>query len=96
MASRVTYKFKSATASDTVIFEGIYISVGELKRAIVEKKGLSRDHAAELLLSEAQSGRGSRAAAAGAAALKAQTPNSALRVRVAPARAVRPCVSRAR
>ena len=65
MASRVTYKFKSATASETVIFEGIYISVAELKRAIVEKKGLSRDHAAELLLSEAQTGRGSRARACG-------------------------------
>lgn len=41
----------------------MYISVAELKRSIVEKKGLSRDHAAELLLSEAQTGRGSRRAA---------------------------------
>ena len=39
------------------------ISVGELKRSIVEKKGLSRDHAAELMLSEAETGRGSRRAA---------------------------------
>ncbi len=53
----------SATAAETVIFEGMYISVGELKRSIVEKKGLSRDHAAELMLSEAETGRGSRRAA---------------------------------
>ena len=48
--------------ADTVIFEGMYISVAELKRSIVEKKGLSRDHAAELMLSEAETGRGSRRA----------------------------------
>jgi|APGre2960657444_1045066.scaffolds.fasta_scaffold11638_1 E3 ubiquitin-protein ligase RBBP6 len=60
MASRVQYKFKSATTSETVVFEGMYLSVGDLKREIVEKKGLSRDHAAELLLSEAQTGRGTR------------------------------------
>ena len=41
----------------------MYISVAELKRSIVEKKGLSRDHAAELMFSEAQTGRGSRRAA---------------------------------
>ena len=52
---------RSATVVETVIFEGMYISVGELKRSIVEKKGLSRDHAAELMLSEAETGRGSRA-----------------------------------
>ena len=40
----------------------MYISVAELKRSIVEKKGLSRDHAAELMLSEAETGRGSRRA----------------------------------
>jgi hypothetical protein len=50
--------------TDTVIFEGMYISVAELKRSIVEKKGLSRDHAAELMLSEAETGRGSRHAPA--------------------------------
>jgi hypothetical protein len=60
MASRVAWRFKSTTTSETVAFEGPYISVGELKREIVEKKGLSRDHAAELLLSEAQSGRGTQ------------------------------------
>lgn len=60
MASRVTFRFKSATAADTVVFEGMCISVGELKRAIVEKKGLSRDQAMELELSEAQTGRGGR------------------------------------
>ena len=63
MASRVTFRFKSATATDTVVFEGMCISVGELKRAIVEKKGLSRDQAMELELSEAQTGRGGPGAA---------------------------------
>lgn len=67
MASRVQFKFKSATTSETVLFDGTYISVGDLKREIVEKKGLSKDHAAELLLSEAQTGRGThtRASAGG-------------------------------
>jgi hypothetical protein len=58
MASRVQFKFKSAVTSETVLFDGTYISVGDLKREIVDKKGLSKDHAAELLLSEAQTGRG--------------------------------------
>jgi len=61
MASRIQFKFKSATTSETVLFDGTYISVGDLKREIVEKKGLSKDHAAELLLSEAQTGRGTPA-----------------------------------
>ena len=60
MASRVQFKFKSAVTSETVLFDGTYISVGDLKREIVDKKGLSKDHAAELLLSEAQTGRGTR------------------------------------
>jgi len=61
--SRLAWRFKSATVFETVVFEGMYMSVGDLKREIVEKKGLSRDHAAELLLSEAQTGKGARAAA---------------------------------
>ncbi len=82
MASRVQYKFKSATTSETVIFEGAYISVADLKREIVEKKGLSKDHAAELLLSEAQTGRG--------------TPRRALRCALCclGLRAARPCPER--
>lgn len=64
MTSRVTFRFKSATASETVAFEGAFISVAELKREIVDRKGLTRDHAAELLLSEAQTGRGAWAGGA--------------------------------
>ena len=78
MASRVQFKFKSAVTSETVLFDGTYISVGDLKREIVDKKGLSKDHAAELLLSEAQTGRGTHT---GEAHLLAATPRVAPRRR---------------
>ena len=67
----------------------MYISVGELKRSIVEKKGLSRDHAAELLLSEAETGRGSRRAACRLPGEASSNPTLSVCVRRAsPARAV--------
>ena len=58
MASCVYFKFKSALTSDTITFDGVFVSVTDLKRAIVDKKGLGRDSALELLLSNAQSGQG--------------------------------------
>ena len=54
----VYFKFKSAKTSEVINFDGVFMSVGDLKRAIVEKKGLGRDSALELLLSNAQSGQG--------------------------------------
>ena len=61
MASLVHYKFKSQKDFDTVTFDGMFISVGDLKRQIVDKKGLGRDQACELLLTNAQSNEGARA-----------------------------------
>ena len=58
MASIVHYKFKSQKDFDTITFDGMFISVGDLKRQIVDKKGLARDQACELLLTNAQSNEG--------------------------------------
>lgn len=60
MSGIVYFKFKSAVASDTIAFDGVSISVADLKRAIVEKKNLGRDSAMDLLLSNAQSNQGGR------------------------------------
>lgn len=54
MASTVHYKFKSQKDYDSVVFDGMFLSVGDLKRSIVDKKGLARDQACELLLTNAQ------------------------------------------
>ena len=54
MASTVHYKFKSQKDYDAVVFDGMFISVGDLKSRIVDKKGLGRDQACELLLTNAQ------------------------------------------
>jgi hypothetical protein len=58
MASTVHYKFKSQKDYDSVNFDGMFISVGDLKSAIVDKKGLGRDQACELLLTNAQTDEG--------------------------------------
>ena len=52
----IHYKFKSAKTFDTLAFDGSFIAVGELKRLISEKKGLGKDHACELVLTNAQDG----------------------------------------
>lgn len=48
----IHFKFKAALKSDTVTFDGHYISVGEVKRLIANKKGLGADAYAELELSD--------------------------------------------
>lgn len=49
----IHYKFKSAIQPESVEFDGHYITVGEVKRLIASKKGLSlEDACAELELSE--------------------------------------------
>ena len=54
MASTVHYKFKSQKDYDSIEFDGMFISVGDLKRQIVDKRGLGRDQAMELQLTNAQ------------------------------------------
>ena len=46
----IHYKFKSQKSYDTVTFDGVYISVTNLKQLIAEKKGLDKEGTAELLL----------------------------------------------
>lgn len=58
MSGIVYFKFKSSNTSDTIAFDGVSISVADLKRAIVEKKNLGRDSAMDLLLSNAQTNQG--------------------------------------
>lgn len=52
MAGVVNFKFKSALAYDSVKFDGAFISVGELKSLIADKKGLGPAAGQELLLSD--------------------------------------------
>ena len=53
MASTVHYKFKSQKDYDSIEFDGMFISVGDLKRQIVDKRGLGRDQAMTLALQDA-------------------------------------------
>jgi len=50
----VHYKFKSQNSYDTIPFAGVYVSVGQLKQLIAERKGLDKESTAELLLINAQ------------------------------------------
>lgn len=52
MSGVVHFKFKSSNSYDSVGFDGAFVSVGELKALIAEKKGLSKDATSELLLSD--------------------------------------------
>lgn len=57
MASAVRFKFRAELNYSNLQFDGHYISVGELKRLIAEKKGLGFDAANELQLIDATSKR---------------------------------------
>ena len=48
----INFKFRSALAYDSVKFDGAFVSVGELRGLIAEKKGLGQDLGAELVLSD--------------------------------------------
>ena len=54
MTSTVHYKFKRQKDYDSLGFDGMFISVGDLKRQIAEKKGLAGDRNMELQLTNAQ------------------------------------------
>ena len=40
--SVIHYKFKSSTMMDTVTFDGLYVSLVDLKNLILEKKSISK------------------------------------------------------
>ena len=50
----VYYKFRSTKDFDTVKFDGLHISVGELKKNIVQQKRISKDADYELQIINAQ------------------------------------------
>ena len=54
----VYYKFKSAKDYDSVSIDGHFISVGNLKERIVERKNLGRGCDFDLLISNAQTNEG--------------------------------------
>ena len=54
MSSSVHYKFSIAKDYDTVFFEGAFISVGDLKRAIVQQQKLVKATDFDLLITHAQ------------------------------------------
>ncbi|KAG2438346.1 hypothetical protein HYH02_010802 [Chlamydomonas schloesseri] len=57
MASSIRFKFRAELSYSNLPFDGHYITVGELKRLIAEKKGLGVDAANELQLTDATSKR---------------------------------------
>mmetsp|Transcript_35799 Transcript_35799/g.113128 ORF Transcript_35799/g.113128 Transcript_35799/m.113128 type:complete len:462 (-) Transcript_35799:45-1430(-) len=54
MSGSVHFKFKSALNYDTVSFDGVFISVSELKKSIADKKHLPKGSEAELVVCDAQ------------------------------------------
>ena len=52
MSGVVHFKFKSAISYDSVHFDGAFVTVGELKNLIADKRGLAREATAELILSD--------------------------------------------
>ena len=55
----VHYKFKNAVDYDTLTFDGVHISVGDLKQAIIQKKNLSRAEC-DYLITDAESKKGKK------------------------------------
>lgn len=54
----VHYKFKSALDFDTVTFDGLNISVGDLKKAIIHQKRLGKVTDFDLQITNAQTKEG--------------------------------------
>lgn len=52
MSGVVHFKFKSAISYDSVHFDGAFVTVGEIKNLIADKRGLAREATAELILSD--------------------------------------------
>ena len=53
MSGVIYFKFRGTLQHEQLLFDGHFITVGEVKRLIAEKKGLGREGAAELILSDA-------------------------------------------
>lgn len=54
----VHYKFKSALEYDTISFDGLHISVADLKKEIITKKRLGKTQDFDLQITNAQSKEG--------------------------------------
>lgn len=54
----IHFKFKSAKDFDTITFQGPFISLGDLKRAIITKKKLTRSTDMDLEVVNAQTSEG--------------------------------------
>lgn len=54
----VHYKFKSALDFDTITFDGLHISVSDLKKAIVHQKRLGKTTEFDLQITNAQTKEG--------------------------------------
>ena len=66
MASgQVHYKFKSALTSSAISFDGAFIPVADLKRAIVERSGLMEGSDCDLRITNAQTQEGEHCFAEG-------------------------------
>ena len=50
----VHYKFKSSKDFDTVTFDGLHISIGELKKNIIQQKKIGKGADYELQITNAQ------------------------------------------
>lgn len=54
----VHYKFKSALESDIVSFDGLHISVADLKKAIFHQKRIGKNADFDLLITNAETKEG--------------------------------------
>ena len=60
MAGVVYFKLRSAIETYQVAFDGVFISVSELKDIIMCKLGIDNDYRSDIKLSNAQTGLGAR------------------------------------
>uniref|UniRef100_A0A2L2Y949 Retinoblastoma-binding protein n=1 Tax=Parasteatoda tepidariorum TaxID=114398 RepID=A0A2L2Y949_PARTP len=54
----VHYRFKSNIGQDTVIFDGLYISVADLKKSIMQQKRIGKSSDFDLQITNAQTKEG--------------------------------------
>ena len=54
----VHYKFKSSLDYDTATFDGMHISLGDLKKAIIAQKRLGKNNDFEIQVTNAQTKEG--------------------------------------